>query len=276
MSKIDDNDHIFFCILHIMAHLAFSELYNRYNSALEHSRKKLSDSIDSILYPNFAYPKVPDATIQELYDAWRADAQALDVALNMKWYPDATNPLRIPLSDDMQYDACRHMMAVNIERNIYSENSASSHLKLAVERVRNNINTCAFHPVTCPCHEKDGWTNEENNKLLANLNDELEYSLAMQITGGHSVGAFGKHDTTTCSCGACKIIRVMNKKPGTFAENLGSGEKALKSIEIAKKMMGGDTDEGFVKNLFQTVQGVKYDSKCPHDMPFYACMSCSH
>lgn len=39
---------------------------------------------------------------------------------------------------------------------------------------------------------------------------------------------------------------------------------------------GGETELGFLKNLFQEVQGVKYDSKCPHALPFYACMSCSH
>ena len=39
--------------------------------------------------------------------------------------------------------------------------------------------------------------------------------------------------------------------------------------------MSGKTDE-FIKNLFQTVQGVKYDDRCPHGLPYYACMSCSH
>jgi len=34
--------------------------------------------------------------------------------------------------------------------------------------------------------------------------------------------------------------------------------------------------EDFVKNLFQAIQGVKYDDRCPHGLPYYACMSCSH
>ena len=41
-------------------------------------------------------------------------------------------------------------------------------------------------------------------------------------------------------------------------------------------MPGGETELGFLKNLFQAVQGVKYDATCPHGEPFYACMSCSH
>jgi len=48
------------------------------------------------------------------------------------------------------------------------------------------------------------------------------------------------------------------------------------AIVEAKAMPGGETELGFLKNLFQTVQGVEYDSKCPHGDPFYACMSCSH
>jgi hypothetical protein len=35
-------------------------------------------------------------------------------------------------------------------------------------------------------------------------------------------------------------------------------------------------DDNFIKNLFQTIQGVKYDALCPHGLPYYACMSCSH
>ena len=48
------------------------------------------------------------------------------------------------------------------------------------------------------------------------------------------------------------------------------------AIVEAKAMPGGETELGFLKNLFQTVQGVEYDSKCPHGQPFYACMCCSH
>ena len=48
------------------------------------------------------------------------------------------------------------------------------------------------------------------------------------------------------------------------------------AISAASKMPGGSTNEGFVKNLFKTVQGVEHDARCPHGLPYYACMSCSH
>jgi len=57
---------------------------------------------------------------------------------------------------------------------------------------------------------------------------------------------------------------------------LAAARHADDAIAEAKKMPGGSTDDGFVKNLFKTVQGVEFDSKCPHGLPFYACMPCSH
>jgi hypothetical protein len=33
--------------------------------------------------------------------------------------------------------------------------------------------------------------------------------------------------------------------------------------------------EDFAKNLFAAM-GTPHDSKCPHGLPFYACMPCSH
>ncbi len=57
---------------------------------------------------------------------------------------------------------------------------------------------------------------------------------------------------------------------------LAAAANADNAIVEAKAIPGGESELGFLKNLFQTVQGVAYDSKCPHGMPFYACMCCSH
>jgi len=62
----------------------------------------------------------------------------------------------------------------------------------------------------------------------------------------------------------------------SIAGILSAAAEADDAISAAKKMPGGSTEDGFVKNLFKTVQGVEFDSKCPHSLPFYACMSCSH
>ncbi len=44
----------------------------------------------------------------------------------------------------------------------------------------------------------------------------------------------------------------------------------------AAKAIHDKAQNDFIKNLFQKVQGVKYDDRCPHGLPYYACMSCSH
>jgi len=52
--------------------------------------------------------------------------------------------------------------------------------------------------------------------------------------------------------------------------------KADLAIETAKAACGGGADHpDFAKSLFAAM-GTPHDSKCPHGLPFYACMPCSH
>ena len=103
-----------------------------------------------------------------------------------------------------------------------------------------------------------------------------------------------------CACGICyrkrlangtqeeysalvhaEAAAVLSRPPRSVTANpmmalLSAADGADSAIAQARKMPEGDSEMGFLKNLFQTVQGVKFDDKCPHDLPFYACMSCSH
>ena len=45
---------------------------------------------------------------------------------------------------------------------------------------------------------------------------------------------------------------------------------------MANEMSNAKSDSDLAKSLFLRVQGVNFDDKCPHALPFYACMSCSH
>jgi hypothetical protein len=58
----------------------------------------------------------------------------------------------------------------------------------------------------------------------------------------------------------------------SFAANL---SKASTAISQAATKSGGVGGEDFAKNLFAAM-GTPHDSKCPHGLPFYACMCCSH
>jgi hypothetical protein len=53
-----------------------------------------------------------------------------------------------------------------------------------------------------------------------------------------------------------------------------ASRKVLDAISTTSKSSDiGNPD--FAKNLFAAM-GTPHDSKCPHGLPFYSCMSCSH
>jgi hypothetical protein len=58
----------------------------------------------------------------------------------------------------------------------------------------------------------------------------------------------------------------------SFAADL---SKASSAISQAAAKSGGVGATDFAKNLFAAM-GTPHDSKCPHGLPFYACMCCSH
>ena len=62
----------------------------------------------------------------------------------------------------------------------------------------------------------------------------------------------------------------------SFASVIEAAVKADRAITDAKAMSSTGSETDFAKNLFMTVQGVKHDARCPHGLPYYACMSCSH
>jgi hypothetical protein len=51
--------------------------------------------------------------------------------------------------------------------------------------------------------------------------------------------------------------------------------KASAAISVAAAKSGGAEQPDFANNLFAAM-GTPHDSKCPHGLPFYACMPCSH
>ena len=103
-----------------------------------------------------------------------------------------------------------------------------------------------------------------------------------------------KHNVK-CACKACHDKRVANgtldaymkmlqADTDAFLQNYSTTVVSSKATDLlktgakeeAKATPAGNSDDSFIKNLFKTVQGVNYDSRCPHGLPYYACMSCSH
>jgi hypothetical protein len=106
------------------------------------------------------------------------------------------------------------------------------------------------------------------------------------------------HDVDKCACGICHKTRVdagtqdaYEKKIQERSNAALSRTRTYESVQLslsqaclnadlaiakATTMSGGGPDKpDFAKNLFAAM-GTPHDSKCPHGLPFYACMPCSH
>ena len=105
------------------------------------------------------------------------------------------------------------------------------------------------------------------------------------------------HRVDECACGICYKARVdagtqeayerkIRERSNAYSysrtyESVASDMKnaclnADQAIAKATAMSGGGPDKpDFAKNLFAAM-GTPHDSKCPHGLPFYACMPCSH
>ena len=57
------------------------------------------------------------------------------------------------------------------------------------------------------------------------------------------------------------------------AQQLKDDPAVTGAAEFARSLLSSDDA---VKSLWPMTQGVNYDDKCPHKLPYYACMSCSH
>jgi hypothetical protein len=62
---------------------------------------------------------------------------------------------------------------------------------------------------------------------------------------------------------------------GQNSQEEGDAGHASPTVPVIQRL-SISSDDQIAKNLFQRVQGVEHDDKCPHDLPYYACMPCSH
>jgi hypothetical protein len=86
-----------------------------------------------------------------------------------------------------------------------------------------------------------------------------------------------KHNVENCPCGTCHKARVDSGTADEYLARVRARSQALaKSAPgIGAACGGGANQPGFAEALFAAM-GTPHDSKCPHGLPFYACMPCSH
>jgi hypothetical protein len=158
-----------------------------------------------------------------------------------------------------KYKPCMHAWAILTSCMVQGEFSTRAYIPGIVKIIQENP-ACATHISTCPCKfPNHHFTHHDELKLLAPL---------------------GIPHNPHCRCAGfeCKAVLDAQKAKEQKRTPVIAAYSTPKARPGAPKKPNAASvhDIDFAKNLFQTFQGVKYDDKCPHDLPFYACMSCSH
>jgi hypothetical protein len=257
--------------------MSYTEIFNRFKEPMEKSRNAVCSHIQYLLKPDEGYPKGSDEHLKNLYNIWRADCRAMDAACEETWYLSAKQPMIEMPPDDEEHILCRRMAAVIIERYIYGEISAQQYLPKLVREIK--MSNCHTHPHTCACHSLRGWT-YANQELLNTLS--THYAAKQHGFVAPPALRRSNEHVLNCACSACHNKRVADGTQEAYMRDLQARVDevlgSLKKEADPPSSLGtkAENEIDFAKNLFQIVQGVKYDDKCPHDLPFYACMPCSH
>jgi hypothetical protein len=125
-------------------------MFNHYNERVIESRNAVNSHIMYLLEPDVAgFPKVSDARLKQLYEAWCAECREMDAACQENWNMAARHKMIEMPRDDKEHFLCRRAAAVIIERNIRSEYHAKEYLGNIVEKLMQS--NCWSHPKTCAC-----------------------------------------------------------------------------------------------------------------------------
>jgi len=258
-----------------------SETFNRYKSIVDSSGAAVIRTIMYLLKPKDGYPVMSDEVLHERYKQWQSDCRAMDAACEQTWHSSRQGPLIMP-RNDADHAACRRMAAVLIERDIYDEFIASESLADAVKMVRENLVICAKHPRSCACRADANRYNSRwsyaNKTLVDDLYRELESNASVSGATMPVAKEVYMHDITKCACGACHNERMKNGTSDSYmAWCQAETDKVLNKLKLESTAPNlSEFSDNMVKDLFKVVQGVNYDDKCPHGIPYYACMPCSH
>jgi hypothetical protein len=107
-------------------------------------------------------------------------------------------------------------------------------------------------PLCHKCHKTRAWRGECIDCYMAN----------------HSKRVFER--------GEWRMPDTHNIRQGYYMEEEYYAQQHRRQRAEYKQTQQKPTELDLVKGLFQAVQGVNFDDKCPHGELFYACMSCSH
>ena len=216
--------------------------FNKYKERLDEAKVPIIRAFLHLVRPEEGFQKHTVPYIREAWDEWRLEEIAYNAALKDD-YPGMGQKVRVwpePPDASRAEDACWRMWGIALQEQVEGD-GAGYNLQKAVQAVTETP-ACASHPPSCPCRVPNNpWVEKRYVDMLEPLRVK------------HNAG---------CWCKSYMVCAKAMEKPASGG--------SIQSLLSAK------ADDGFVKNLFKAVQGVNYDDKCPHGLPFYACMPCSH
>lgn len=147
--------------------------------------------------------------------------------------------------------------------NMYeSKRSASALLKstqLEQEPLRSRCDA-QYHSI--PCSSIRGIIEDTRQTLALNSTGSIP-PIQRQSSYEYT------HQVDTCSCGICHKARVDSGIQGLYEK-----KSAIDRVSTTRAGATARDYPSFTNSLF-IAMGIQHDSKCPHGMPFYACMCCS-
>jgi hypothetical protein len=264
-----------------MAEQNWEKSVKRFNLYKGRLNDAATDVIKKFLYlvrPNEGFPVYSDLDLEEAFDDWRAEDRAFRAA--MKGDPVVGPSKNYTFPPPPSHPACRRMWGLEIQRMVEDEFLAGHNLPGAIAMVLASPE-CASHPETCFCKcLKNLWTDPQHLKALEALLPKTNaFGATLPLPPATKIVHSKK-----CACGVCHKKRVADGTADAYLAELrkdtdrvlaNSAPESAKPLDDFAKD-GKPLDDDFIKSLFKSVQGVNYDDKCPHALPYYACMSCSH
>jgi len=211
---------------------------------------------------------------------------------------DALAPLKLRHSPNCQcagFRSCAERNEAN-KAALAALNAASARQTSSIQAAEAEL---AANPQlkVAPCRCDAQYCNISCSCLPGRIADAKEADAKPLVGGGavaspHTRGSYYTHNVDTCACGTCYKSRVDSGTEDAYLKrcqektNAVLQRKEIPALQRQNSVMGigqaqstirngapGHPD--FAKALFAAM-GTPHDSKCPHGMPFYACMPCSH
>ena len=265
------------------ANQEYIDRFNKYKGRLDSAGAAVIRATQYLVRPTEGFPTHSHPTIGAKWREWRDEEQCF-----WRMTSSGTPPVRVfPMPPEGGAPPpCWHMWGLLIQAQVDGTHGKAEFLRKIVAEIAAD-EECQSHPSTCPCKlPENPWVSPPDVEILAPLKvkhspkcqcggyrrcTEMEAVLAAKKTSIHAMWEKVKEDHMAVMRGPCAQGGSEPKPQSIWA----AAAAADAAIAKASAAAGGIEKPAFVKELFAAM-GTPHDSTCPHGVPFYSCMPCSH